>query len=106
MVDSAHMKQQGGKLNMLPSPHLFADRILNISIAGALVRLDLGTLQLPLAEGGKPSLRPTQTLVIPLDGFLASFSMLDAAVKKLIADGVLKSVPQAESSGSSEPRQS
>lgn len=76
--------------------HLFADRVVNLSVTGALIRLELGALHAPVAEGEKPQLVPSQTLVMPLDGFLASFSMMDAVVKKLIADGVVKAQPPQE----------
>jgi hypothetical protein len=61
-----------------------------------VVRIELGTLALPASEGAAPTLAPSQTLVIPLDGFLASFGMLESVVKKMIADGMVKPKPQAE----------
>ena len=57
-------------------PPLFADRLLNLTVTGPLLRLDLGTLKTPVVEGQKPQLQPSQTLVMPLDGFLASFGMI------------------------------
>lgn len=77
-------------------PQLFADRIVNVTVTGALIRLELGALAPPAAEGEKPKLQATQTLVMPLDGFLASFSMLDGMVKKMVADGMLKPRPNGE----------
>lgn len=76
---------------MTPSNHTFADRLINIAITGNLIRLEFGTLQAPKAEGQKPQLVATQTLVMPLEGFLPSFGMMDTIVKKLVADGVIKS---------------
>lgn len=75
---------------MSNSPHLFSDRIVNLSITGPLVRIELGAMQLPTAEGQKPQLLPTQTLVMPLDGFVASFGMMESVIKRLMADGVIK----------------
>lgn len=72
---------------------VFADRISNISVTGPLVRIEFCTLAPPASEGGKPQVLPGQTVVMPLDGFAASVGMLDAMVKKLIADGVLKPRP-------------
>ena len=74
----------------MSNSHLFADRIRNIAVTGPLVRIELGSLELPKAEGQQPQLIPTETLVMPLDGFVASFGMLEAMMKKLLADGVLK----------------
>lgn len=90
---------------------LFADTILNIAITGALVRIDLGTVTRQPGKEGKQELRatPTQQLVMPLDGFVRAFGMQENVIKKLIADGVLKTQPQTEiptpgfSSGSATP---
>ena len=77
--------------------HIFADRLSNLSITGNLVRLELAALQAPAVQGGEPQLMPTQTLVMPLEGFLPSFSMMETMVKKLVADGVLKVQPPQDS---------
>ena len=85
------------------SSTIFADRITNIAVTGAVVRIEFGTLTLPPAEGATPTLTPNQTLVMPLDGFLASFGMLESVVKKMIADGVVKPRPQAEPAIAAKP---
>jgi hypothetical protein len=74
---------------MTTSPR-FADRIVNIAVTGPLVRLELGVMQPPMAEGQKPQLVPTEALVMPLEGLVASMGMLEALIKKLVADGVLR----------------
>lgn len=79
---------------MPDSSHLFADRLVNIAVTGSLVRIELGAMQLPTAEGQKPQLLPTQTLVMPLDGFVASFSMMESVIKRLVKDGVIKTKSQ------------
>jgi hypothetical protein len=73
----------------------FADAVLNITVTGPLVRLDLGTVVAGPAKEGKQELvaTPTQQLVMPLDGFLRAFGMQETVVKKLIADGVVKAQP-------------
>jgi len=68
----------------------FADRLLNIAVSGPLVRLQWGVMDFPQAEGEKPGLQASQTLVLPLDGLLASMGMLEGLVKQLVKDGVLK----------------
>lgn len=75
---------------MPDSSHIFADRLVNIAVTGPLVRIELGAMQLPTAEGQKPQLLPTQTLVMPLDGFVASFGMMESVIKRMMADNVLK----------------
>ena len=91
---------------MPDSSHLFADRLFSIVITGPLVRIELGTLQLPTAEGQKPQLVASQTLVMPLEGFVQSFGMMDGIVKRLVADGVIKTLPSGEVSPRSEPEKS
>jgi hypothetical protein len=73
----------------------FADTILNISVTGALVRLELGTVVPTAAQDGKQELvtSPTQLVVMPLEGFLRAFGMQETVLKKLIADGVIKPQP-------------
>ncbi|MBI5109552.1 MAG: hypothetical protein HZA62_12475 [Rhodocyclales bacterium] len=78
---------------MSQPPASFADRITNIAVTGPLVRIELGVVVPPTREGDKPGLIPAQTLVMPLEGFVASLGMIEAIVKKLVADGVLKARP-------------
>lgn len=85
-----------GKAFMTQLSQLFADRVINVAVTGPLIRLELGAMAPPAAEGENPSLQVTQTLVMPLDGFLASFGMLETVVKKMVADGMLKLRPPAE----------
>lgn len=70
----------------------FADTILNISVTGSLVRIDLGTLNPVQGTDGKLEQKPTvtQQLILPMEGFARSFSMQEQVVKQLIKDGVLK----------------
>ena len=70
----------------------FADAILNLSVTGGLVRIELGTLKMITGADGKQELHgtPTQTLVMPIDGFVRSFSMQEDLINKLMADGVVK----------------
>lgn len=87
---------------MSPTPHLYADRIVNVAVTGPLVRLELGALAVNPDDPAKPTLQPTQTVVMPMDGFLASFGLMESLMKKLLADGVIKPRPAAEA-GVSEP---
>ena len=83
----------------------FADTIINIAITGNLVRLDLGTVIPVQTQDGKQELRvtPTQQIVMPLEGFVRAVGMQEQIIKKLIADGVLKtpSTPETQPSVSS-----
>ena len=76
----------------------FADTIVQVSLAGSLVRIDLGTVTVVSTDGRQENrLVPTQQLVMPLEGFVRGFDVQQKLVHKLIADGVLKPIePQAE----------
>lgn len=90
---------------MNPAAQTFADRIVNVAVTGPLIRIELAALQAPTAQGQNPQLMATNTLVMPLDGFVASYGLLEAVVKQLIDSGVLKAqapaaaTPPAEDSG-------
>lgn len=71
----------------------FADRLSNVQIAGNTVRLEFSVLE--IAPGNKqeaPQLKVSHVLAIPLDGFVQAFNSQEVVVKKLISDGILKSV--------------
>lgn len=68
---------------------VFADRMVNVSITGPLIRIELAVFGPAEKQDGNPVLVSSQTLVMPLDGFAASFGMLDVVVKQLVDKGVL-----------------
>lgn len=89
---------------MNPAAQTFADRIVNVAVTGPLIRIELAALQAPTAQGQSPQLMATNTLVMPLDGFVASYGLLEAVIKQLVDSGVLKAqtpaaAPPAEDSG-------
>lgn len=74
----------------------FADTILNINVTGMLVRIDFGTVVKSINPQGQEETRTTitQQLVMPMEGFAQSFTLLDRMVNQLVAQGVLKKEPQ------------
>ncbi len=77
---------------------IFADTMVQVSLTGSLVRIELGAFAMVNKDGKQTAqLVPTHQLVMPLDGFVRGFGVQQQAVNKLIADGTLKSQdPQAE----------
>lgn len=75
---------------------LFADRIMSVAVTNTLVRLEFG-VQKPVEqkEGEPMPLEATSTVVMPLEGMLASMSMLEDLMRKLVKDGVIKASPPA-----------
>ena len=69
---------------------LFSDRITNITVTGPLVRIELGSAKLPLPPGQQAEFESHDTLVMPLEGFLTSYSTMEAVMKKMIAEGIVK----------------
>ncbi len=82
---------------MTTTTQLFADRIVNLSVTGPLVRIELGVVQLAAANEKNPTFVPTQTLVMPLDGFIDSFGMLEQAMKNLVKSGLVKTRADVQS---------
>lgn len=71
---------------------LFADRLTNLQIVGNTVRLEFSVLDMvPGNNQNEPKLNVGHVLVMPLEGFVQAFNGQDSVVKKLLADGVLKS---------------
>lgn len=77
----------------------FADRLTNLQIAGTTVRLEFSVLD--MVQGNNmdaPKMHVSHVLVMPLEGFVQAFNSQDLVVKKLVADGVLKThQPDAQS---------
>lgn len=65
----------------------FADQIVNLTVSNGLVRIDLGTVE-NYTEGEdkkkrKQRIEVTQRVVMPLDGFVRSFSMQQKMVAQI-----------------------
>ena len=82
----------------------YADRILNISVTGTVARIEWGVLQAPAKDGEPPTLVRSQTTVIPIDGFVNAFSLMDQTMKKLVGSGLL-SVRKPDEAAKEEPKQ-
>ena len=79
--------------------HIFADRIVNVAVTGAMVRIKFGVLNRPENKDEALQLEPNQVLVMPLEGFVNSIGMLEALMNKLVEDGVLR--PRTENAANS-----
>jgi len=67
---------------------LYSDGFANIVVTGTMVRIDLMALVGQDAEG-KPKFEARRRLVMPLDGFLRSYTMAEDVVGKLQKAGVI-----------------
>jgi len=75
---------------------IFADGIINITVAGNLVRIDLGVMELGTANAeGKQDVRlvQSQQIVMPLDGFVRAVGIQEQIAQRLIKDGAVKIQP-------------
>lgn len=78
----------------------YADGIISIALVpGNLVRMELGTIA--QVENGKENqevaLRPTQHLVMSIEGFVRSFGVQEQVMQKLLTDGsVARRTPDAK----------
>lgn len=70
---------------------IFADAISAVHVTGNLVRIDLMTIQPHLkSDNSQPVVEINKRLIMPLDGFVQSFSVQENIIKQLIESGVLK----------------
>lgn len=70
---------------------IFADAISAVHITGNMIRIDLMSLQPHLkSKDGQPVYDISQRIIMPLEGFVKSFSIQEKAIAQLIASGVLK----------------
>jgi hypothetical protein len=82
--------QQAAPSPATTSPTFFADRVTNLSVTGPLVRIELGVAQIPESENKVPQIVVSQTIVLPIEGFVNSFGMMEQVMKKLVETGVIK----------------
>jgi len=74
---------------MSEKKEIFADGIGQIHFAGGMVRFDLVTLQ-PTEEGKAPVPEGNIRLIMPPQGFLATYNSMQQLIEKLVEAGVLK----------------
>ena len=67
----------------------FADVIVSVAVVGHTIRLELGVRGRKDKESPE-SIRVTNTLVMPIDGFANSFIPLKELMERLEKDGVIK----------------
>lgn len=77
----------------------YADRVLNVTVTGGVVRIDLASLAPHRDKDDKPQLEFRRRVVMPVDGFLQSFSMMAQVVQQLEKQGVIKRAPDASGTG-------
>lgn len=68
---------------------IFADGIGQIHFAGGMVRYDFVTLQ-PEEDGKAPVPRANVRIIMPPQGFLATFNSMQQLIDKLLDAGILQ----------------
>ena len=79
---------------------IFADGIGQIHFAGGMVRYDFVTLQ-PEAEGKAPVPQSSIRIIMPPQGFLATFNSMQQLIDKLLDAGILQKNENAAPAASS-----
>jgi hypothetical protein len=70
---------------------LFADAVSAVHMTGNIVRIDLMSLQPHLkSQNGQPVFDVSQRIIMPLDGFVQSFAVMEKAINQMVEVGVLK----------------
>ncbi len=76
-----------------PVPELFVDGIGRVAFTGGTVRIELicaSPFDAATPDASDPPLVPRQRLILPLDGFLRSFGILQNLVNRLAEEGAVK----------------
>ena len=74
---------------MAEKTEIYADGIGQIHFAGGMVRYDFVTLQ-PEEEGKAPVPRASVRIIMPPQGFLATFNSMQQLIDKLLDAGILQ----------------
>lgn len=83
---------------------LFADAIGDIKFENGVFRIDLVSISpTKVDKDKKPVFEFKQRIIMPPEGFLRSFAIMEQAVKKLVDRGVLKKVESTQEKDSSAP---
>jgi len=73
---------------------LFADSVVEISLTGPLIRIDLASLSATeKGADGKPKNEFRQRVVMPVDGFVHAFSLMAQAMQQLEKQGLITRAP-------------
>ena len=75
---------------MSEKQEIFVDGIGKIHFTGGMVRFDLVTLQPGDNEGDQPTPEEKVRIIMPPDGFLATFNTMQRLIDQLLEAGVLK----------------
>jgi hypothetical protein len=72
---------------------IFADGLGEITITGSTVRLDLVSFSTDERNAdGEPKLVFKQRIILPVDGFMNAFDLMQKVTKELIGNGAVKRV--------------
>ncbi len=74
---------------------IYADGIGQIHFTGGMVRYDFVTLQ-PKEEGMPPEYQSSVRIIMPTQGFLATFNSMQKLIDKLLEGGFIKKNENAQ----------
>ncbi len=75
----------------MPKKEIFVDTIGQLHFIKGLVRFDLSSFQ-PNPNGGDPIPEEVVRVIMPPEGFLATFNTMQNLINELVKAGVLKKV--------------
>ena len=74
---------------MADKMEVYVDGIGKIHFAGGMIRYDMVTLE-PTEDGKEPQPEEKVRIIMPPDGFLATFNTMQRLIDQLVEAGVLK----------------
>lgn len=70
--------------------NVFADGLARVTVRGGVVRLAFGTQE--EKQEGQIEMIPSHQVIMPMDGFLNAFNVMQGIVAKMEKDGLIKKV--------------
>jgi hypothetical protein len=70
--------------------NIFADGLARVTVRGGVVRLTFGTQE--EKQEGETEMTPSLQVIMPMDGFLNAFNVMQGIVAKMEKDGLVKKV--------------
>ena len=70
-------------------PTVFADGVTNIANGPAVVKFFLSRSEPSFTSTGQSRMQAFAQVVMPMDGFVATFSFFEAAIKRYLSQGII-----------------
>lgn len=82
---------------------IFADGISSIVLEGGVIRIDLMSIVPgPRGDDNKPQMAFRQRIIMPVEGFISSYKIIQGIIEKMEQSGLITRQPAAETPADAE----